>query len=111
MRRSVCRALQHSDQLLAALKEVKPAAQRVLQVHDFGASPVSYERSLQIQQQLAEKRLAGTIGDTLLQLQVSSKPATLHHASRCTMQRDAQLQPAANRQAACAKCIRRFPNA
>lgn len=105
MRRSVSRALQHSDQLFAALKEVKPAAQRVLQVHDFGASPVSYERSLQIQQQLAEKRLAGTIGDTLLQLQVRSI------LRRCTMQRDAHLRPAAIREAVCAKCIRRPPNA
>ena len=70
MYRSVQRAVQASDQALAALRHVTPPAQRVLHVQDFGSEPVGYQLGLDMQQRLHEKRLAGTIGDTLLQLQV-----------------------------------------
>lgn len=70
MQRSLSRAVQHSDQLLAGLRQVTPPAQRVLHVQDFGSDPVGYQQGLDLQQRLHEKRLAGDVGDTLLQLQV-----------------------------------------
>lgn len=70
MYRSVQRAVQVSDQALAALRHVTPPAQRVLHVQDFGSDPVGYQLGLDMQQRLHDKRLAGQIGDTLLQLQV-----------------------------------------
>lgn len=70
MRQGAACAVQLSHRAAATLQTAVPASERVLAVHSFGAELVGYSRGLQLQQRVWEQRQAGTIGDTLIQLQV-----------------------------------------
>ena len=70
MRQGAACAVQLSQRAAATLQTAVPASERVLAVHSFGDELVGYDRGLQLQQRVWERRQAGTIGDTLIQLQV-----------------------------------------
>ncbi len=70
MRKGAACAVQLSHRAAAALQTAVPASERVLAVHSFGDELVGYSRGLQLQQRVWELRQAGTVGDTLIQLQV-----------------------------------------
>ena len=75
-------ALRHSvQQLSGGLKRAIPASDRILRVHDFGSELIDYEKGLQLQEKLAEKRHSGETTDTLLQLQVVTMLGDLLHFS------------------------------
>ncbi len=78
MRCSLACALQLSHRAAAALQTAVPKSERILSVHSFGDELVGYDQGLELQQRFWELRKAGTVGDTLLQLQVRTSVTQQH---------------------------------